>query len=538
MSQVGNLKTTATVGCFVDIYPYEGESFSLQQGQVLRCDVTKNIKAPLGQFALELAPVTLADYQSWSQIITPMSLCVIGMQRGDKSAVVMIGIVKEINEPQIWQADQPTRRNVTVTGVDIAYFFSMVDYYSLWYLANIADAGPSILASGLLSGNPGTVGKKWYDEILAASTGVFSNTFVPYKDGQIKFAQIFGTQFDQYPVFVPYGEYFIGATGAWIDKFRDIFPFPIYEFFVTTAIEGNYKGLGSGNAFTAVGLPGDVSASAGVVARLNPLPKLVASANGDGSANFDSIDTTQWSDLPSFDLQGAGFIASDVKFSENEVLNFFNINPTWLNGMNGVSNNNVILGTLLFAYAFDQASVARYGYRPLQFDIPWFADPTGQAAQENSDQTKKTFARILGELAGYYEASPLMANATCTTWLRPDIQIGTKFSYNPFKNNEVWDFYVETVQHSFNFGGPTTTTLGLTRGLPHSVYNDSGAGGLLYNVHIGNAQRVNGEYKIGLPEGAPSTLKSLTPTQLSQLVQTLNQLYVKPQGLTTTNSSP
>lgn len=528
----GSFKNTTMPACHVDIYPYEMDSFSLSNAQILRCTVTKNIKEAVGTFELILAPQTLAEYQSWTQIITPMSLAVIALQRGDHANVVMIGIVRTISEPQEWASGQPVRRQITITGVDIAYYFSMVDYYSLWYLAVNGSDTASITSAGLLSGNPGTIGQNWFEEIMSSATGVFANTFVPYKNGQVKFAQLFGSQFDQYPTFVPYGDYYIGANGPWIEKFNKIFPFPIYEFFVTTVVAGNYN-VSASTPIASIKLGDSISSSAAVIARINPLPKLVTSVKSGGAASFDSIDVSAWNALPSFDLEGSNFVASTVGFSEAEVLNFYNINPTWLNGLNGVSNSNIIMGTLLYAYALDAASISRYGYRPLMFDIPWFSDPTGQSAKQNSSGTQATFAKVLGDVAGYYEPTPMMARAQMTTWMRPDIQIGCRFSYKPFRTNDTWDFYVEIVQHVFEFGGASTTTLGLTRGLPHDVYNDSGAGGVLFNMHIGNAQKVNGVYKTGLPKGASEPLKSLTPTQFNELVATLNSMYVTPQATQT-----
>ena len=523
-------KTTTMVGCFVDVYPFEGNSFSLTDAQILSCTVEKNIKADQGSFRIVLAPQTLAGYQSWAQIITPMSFVVIGMSRGDHSEIVMMGIVNSISEPEKWQSGQSVQRAVILEGADISYFFTMSDYYSAWFLAVSGDATISIISPGLLQGNPGSIGETWFKQIMSAA---FGKTYVPYKSGQITFPQLIGTQFDDYPTFIPYGEYFIGANGTWMQKFRKIFPFPIYEFFVTTVQSGNY-GTAGGTPVSSNGQGSGVTAGAAMIARLNPLPKLVSSAGADGTASFDSIDVSDWNGLPNFDLEGVGYVEKEVGFTDAEVLNFFNINPVWLNGLNGVSNSNIVMGTLLFTYALDLASIGRYGYRPLSFDVPWFSDPSGQAAKETTkQQVFNSFARVLGELAGYYEAAPLMGKSQVSTWLRPDIQIGCKFTYQAFRTNEDWDFYIEGVTHNYVMGGESTTTLLLTRGLPHSVYNDSGAGGVLYNIHIGNAQKVNGVYQTGLPDGSQKPLQAFTPTQFADLVATLNNLFTQPQGIVT-----
>ena len=143
-------------------------------------------------------------------------------------------------------------------------------------------------------------------------------------------------------------------------------------------------------------------------------------------------------------------------------------------------------------------------------------------------------ATLLGRLCGYYEATPLMARAAPTTWLRPDIEIGSKFTYAPFRDGVNWDFYIEKVMHSYVFGGPSKTQLTLSRGLPSSIYNDSSSTGLLYNIHIGNAQRVGGVYKIGLPSGSAAPLTAVPPKQFSDWMISLDTLYVTPQGVSAT----
>jgi len=86
-----------------------------------------------------------------------------------------------------------------------------------------------------------------------------------------------------------------------------------------------------------------------------------------------------------------------------------------------------------------------------------------------------------------------MANGTARLNLRPDIAPGVKFEYIADKAGTPWHAYVRSVSHSFNFGGQSTTTLGLTRGLPVSVYDDQD---LLLAILQGKGVRVDGVYAI------------------------------------------
>src|SRR4051794_36175867 len=109
--------------CWVDIYPYEGGSFTFAgfNGTLHACQVAKNIRDPqTGTFALTLAPNgpfgPNANPQ-WIDILRPMSLVVIAMQRLGRAHIVMIGLVRRVVETEVWEAQQGVRRGLQVEGV-------------------------------------------------------------------------------------------------------------------------------------------------------------------------------------------------------------------------------------------------------------------------------------------------------------------------------------------------------------------------------------------------------------------------------------
>lgn len=529
----GNRALQAFAGpeCYVDVYPFEGGSFTLSGGNILSLTTSKAIKQDVGSFAFQLAPdfVAANSSVSWPQVITPMSTVVIGMRRGSLSAVTMVGVVTSCTSTEIWSTGNSTARAYMVNGVDLAYFFTFFDFFTLWYLAILSGGVPDTMFSGLLQGDPSAVGQNWYN-VMASNQGVFANTIIPFNGGQIPLPNVLGTFFEKYDTLIPYGDYFIGANGPWYNKFRGIFPAPFYEFFITTVFGNNYPGASGGASFFNKTLGNSVTSTVAVIARLNPLPRLVSSLQGN-LASFDSIDTSVWDALPAMDMRGSSPIGNTPTFDEAEVFNFFAINPSWAFGQNGDSNTNVTPALFTYSVAVDKASIARYGYRPFIHNIPWFADLTGNVAvNAGSNATQivaQSRATLFGRLAGYYEPTPLMAKSLVTMQLRPDLVPGVKFTYIPFHDNEPWDFYVEGVTHQFIFGGQSTTKLALSRGLPSSVYADSN---LLLNIHIGNAQRLNGEYQIGAVSTQP-TLQALSLQDLGNWVSQRNNLYRKPQGL-------
>lgn len=519
----------AGVQCFVDIYTPENGTLQFTGGDILNLRTSKNINSDTGEFTIALAPSVIGQNLSWGQIITPMSFVVIGMQRGSKSAVTMLGVVTAVIEDQSWQTNNTVIRSIVIRGMDIAYYFQMTDFYTLWYIAATgATSGQGGLAAGLLSGDPGDIGKKWFTDIMAG--GVFKGTSLPYKNSAIPFLQFFATQFQNYDVYVPYSDYFLGANGPWSGKFRQIFPFPFYEFFVTTSFGNAFPGASGGTDIQSSGLGSDVTSKAAVIARLNPVPQLVGQADGNAPPTFTSIDTSGWDALETFTLEGASFNNSNISFSESGVYNFYSINPLWMTGQNGSSNSNIRQFLFNFAAVVDLASINRYGYRPLSASTLWFSDPAGQIAPTGKANLQALMATLFARLCGYYEAIPFMARGSVEIYFRPDIEIGTKFEYAPFRDGRVWQFYITGVEQQYSFGGQSRTLLTLDRGLPKDVYQDNSASGLLFNIHIGNAQRVDGDYRIGLPSGSAAPLKAISSQQFATWMAQIDQVYFTQQA--------
>jgi hypothetical protein len=141
-----------------------------------------------------------------------MSFVIIGMQRGKNAGVVMCGFVQDVQETQTWQTGNPTQRTITVNGVDVAYYFQMLDFYTLFViplLGGIQQTG--MTAAGLVYGDPGEIAGRWFDQIMKHNA--FVNTKVPFQGTQVPFTTFMASRFDNYDVTVPFGDYFLGVDG-------------------------------------------------------------------------------------------------------------------------------------------------------------------------------------------------------------------------------------------------------------------------------------------------------------------------------------
>jgi hypothetical protein len=539
--------------CFIEVYPFEGTPYAISSPNILAVTTSRNIREPAGSFSLSLrpgGPGGVDAIPTWTQIITPMSLVLIGMRRGTHSQIVMIGLVSATAEDQVWQTGRGAQRATVVSGGDFGYYFSLMNYYSLGFLGmtagavagegsllHTAVAFPSILTGNAYQfGPPDQIGLAFYNNIMVGPDGLLANSFVPYQNNaRIHIRDVIGTFVEKfYDLIIPNNSVFITTEGSWLSKFFNLFMFPVYEFFVTTAplnYYGTASGQSAGYSFTMKSMPEAKASAPVMVARLNPTPTFTTTSNGFNQAfKLTGMDMSRWSALPVFTPE-AGFIQSHVGFSMDEVRNFYILNPVAMRSLTGDTNTQ----TNIFAFStygmVDPASVVRYGYRPEITATDYFSDPNGLYAQKGTVDASQTLSVILARIAAHYHPTQFMARAEVTLPLRPDIMIGNVFRYAPFKGQPTWDFYIEGISHVFDFEhAQSVTTLNLSRGLPSSIYADSSSAGLLMSVHTGNAQRVDGVYEAGLPAGTGPALESFTPgPQINQFLGQISPGFTQPQ---------
>jgi hypothetical protein len=509
--------------CFVEIYPFEGGSYALTGGAILQCRVERNIRADKGRFSIALAPGGPKGTNAgpeWTRILTPLSLVLIGLTRGIYREVVMVGVVTCAKSRTVFIPEHGARRAIVVSGEDFGFFFNKFAYWSLSFLGGTAAAAgavgqqqfgaeagmPAVLSSGMLQGTPDQIAKNWYNEIMAGQSGILAQTQVKYGGQSVSFTDAMATLFEPYPGYtIPSGVYYIASEGSWTQKFRSILPFPWYEFFVITAPQGFYGGSAGGAGFTMKSIGASSIVSPTLVARINPVPKLKATVNGQ-HIEITGVDSTAWNSLARFTYD-CGFIEAEIDFSADEVTNFYMLNPRYMRSTYGHSNVDPrpamwsICGGL-----YDAPSIHRYGFAPLSIDTDWFADLTGDfAAGPNAATVPDAYAQLVADMASQYHPLPLMARGFVRYPLRPDVIPGSVFSFSPLKSGDapglpadLWDFYIDGVEHDFVFGGQCTTTLTLARGLPSAIYSDAA---LLQAVLSGQAERLDGIYQASANQG-------------------------------------
>ncbi len=564
----------------VEIYPYEGGPsafvISSSQGTLLEATVSKRIHSSQpGSFTLTLAPGGpggVTAVRTWAEICTPMSLVVLKGSRWTHNNVIMIGVVDTATESQEWDAGRKVTRITTIQGYDFQYYYTQFSYYTLYFLGTTAASAlsetvgaaalPALNNQGLLHGTPEQVGAAWFNHIMAGKDGILADTVVRYKNKPIAFGSLMGQYYQsliadgEFDFIIPMAENFLSSEGSWWDKFSRIFPMPWYEFFVITAQNDFYKTSATASTMFSVESADPIQAfqqkySPQMVARVVPIPRL----KYNQQTQKYTVDTALWDALPSFQLDGHGFIDSNISFDCNEARNFYVISPITLYTITGQSSNSINPYLFTLDCVVDVGSIHRYGFRPQIDTTYWLADPKGQAAQANtanSGNYEQMISSLLLRSVSWYEPTPLMARATVTMEFRPDIMPGCKFVYAPFKNGELWEFYIIGYEHHYVFGEATTTTLYLERGLPKYIYdrqdsvsvtvggnNASGAfngASLLTAILGGYAMRQGSStksqlYQVGLPpEVKGQGIEFLKPQSAYPIMGQIAKIFTTPQA--------
>lgn len=344
-------ENVSTVGCTVDLYPFESSPISISGGQILSCSVQKSIKgSAVGTFSLVLAPggpQGVDDPIPWIQYATPMSLCVIAMSRGSRAQVVMVGLVTSAVEAIEW-GDGVIRRQV-IRGMDFQLFFNSFNWATMATVgltsASLFGAAIGVPAGGAaasfspalfgLTGanswaNPVQIGQAFLKLMLAPGS-IMGTTRVPYQNQTtILVANALATIWENFlNIGVPFGDYLATLEGDWASKFLDLFPYPWYEWFTITAPQGYYVPPGSkqggsgapspttldfngvavpsvtvtaqapnGTLFKSLSMPNAVPAAPTMVARVNPLPALTVNVSSPSdNGTFGNMDMTRWNAL-------------------------------------------------------------------------------------------------------------------------------------------------------------------------------------------------------------------------------------------------
>ncbi len=435
--------------------------------------------------------------------------------------------------------------------------------------------------NGLLMGTPVDMANEWLKIVNAVLKKLGFQVTSGNTRTIIYFASLIIPVFQQFTMpgassgpFVPISFGNLATTeSSWWSKFSEIFPFPMYELFLQTvplrfmndyylnnyndgetALDTSTYPLSVGNNLAYNLRMGYYNTpTIAMVARKFPFPVPDLTGENNYAPYMD-----QWNKLPIFypgqetgwelsskspyttaafenasqytsQTQISSVLQSSLTFSPDEVKNFFAVQPLFANSMAGDANGAFFAG-YLNGLGADMNSISRYGYRPSIFETQWFGTGTPSTAQQNYTQYGSNYTEgivppffkyMISILAAVSEPTPWMAKGVVVDLLRPDILAGNRYIYAPFKESpsELWMFYITEVTHTYVFGGRSTTTLRLERGLPVSIYEGTTSQAFtpLNQLLTGQLVRRDGQYVSAVNSAGVSLATNLPTLQIKGL---------------------
>lgn len=140
--------------------------------------------------------------------------------------------------------------------------------------------------------------------------------------------------------------------------------------------------------------------------------------------------------------------------------------------------------------------VDKYGYKLLETKSEFLTFKTSGTGDEpkptegriNEGTIPAKFGKKLYE---WFSLNPNFYAGELTVMGHPDYRIGNRLVYENEARDEVWEFYIESVEHTFSYEEGYLTTLGVTRGLRVKNRADHG---IRFNRPLGEPEIFKGGY--------------------------------------------
>lgn len=177
------------------------------------------------------------------------------------------------------------------------------------------------------------------------------------------------------------------------------------------------------------------------------------------NSKWDEETFSRLSGIPTSEAEGQ---ADKPKASYTDVLNILNINKT--------SNVSQIKEKLLekFDLNDNQANSIASEFKAGKLDKNRFEKIMTERSDKGTQVigTSSEFLKIFKKrLANWYCENPNFYSGDITVKGSPDYRLGGRLFVQDEQNNELWEYYIESVQHTYSYTKGYTTKLGVTRGL-------------------------------------------------------------------------
>lgn len=141
--------------------------------------------------------------------------------------------------------------------------------------------------------------------------------------------------------------------------------------------------------------------------------------------------------------------------------------------------------------------VEKYGYKMLELTSKFHnyigeTESQKESVEAGGDAYENSNASIFSrKLYDWYANNPNFFSGDITVVGNPDYKVGNRLIYKNTKVDDIWEFYIESVEHTFSYETGYTTQIGVTRGLRVA---SEGSHGIRFNPPAGKSERFKGGY--------------------------------------------
>lgn len=189
---------------------------------------------------------------------------------------------------------------------------------------------------------------------------------------------------------------------------------------------------------------------------LQGVPKFVLRERPFSRSAFTALDYR--------DIEADEITSENLTKTDNEVYNWFRVSPE------GENDADTFASIAKVGYVCP-ASIRRHGVRRLTPSTIAWGELDILSQRESLKQAvvrQGLLDRFSGKLAEWYWQNESLVSAVMTCRLRSDIHVGMRLDYHNARRSREMSFYVEGVNHQFQYPQAGTTSLECTRGVPRS----------------------------------------------------------------------
>lgn len=181
------------------------------------------------------------------------------------------------------------------------------------------------------------------------------------------------------------------------------------------------------------------------------------------------FDKQDWLALPQYEVQARDIISEQLARTDLDAYSIFNVKPD--------SFTESEFPVYEITPQFHPSLIEKYGYRLLEvthkYLTPGAVEGTATPGVGNLPMDEDTDAgastslikKYSKKLYEWYVMNPNFYAGELKVTGHPDYRMGNTLVYKDTFSDELWEFYIESVEHDFSYSGGFTTTLGVTRGL-------------------------------------------------------------------------